>query len=211
MNPTPNFIMRSLKVKRARTIGNGNHTKFVLEHNGKTIDALMFNKSYLNLNISENDIVDVMFTMDINSFNNIENVQIVIQAIRHSQEYLSYFSNETELYYQIRNGAKFTVSDNIIPTREDFVNVYLLLKKEFRLGNDIMTEVDILKKLASPNNEIRLAKLKIILEILNELKICTVTEINKGLYQFDIYFNTEKTNIDKSSILKKIKNQCIKD
>ena len=56
---------------------------------------------------------------------------------------------------------------------------------------------------------IRLAKLKIILEILNELKICTVEELPGGIYRYDIYFSAEKTNIEKSSILKKIKNQCI--
>ena len=78
------------------------------------------------------------------------------------------------------------------------------------MGNDIMTEVEIYHKLASVKDcNIRLAKLKIILEVLNELKICTVEEVNPGIYQYDIYFNPEKTNIDKSSILKKIKNQCI--
>ena len=79
------------------------------------------------------------------------------------------------------------------------------------MGNDMMTEVEMYKKLnVLQNSKIRLAKLKLILEIMNELKICTVEEINPGLYRYDIYFNSEKTNIEKSSILKKIKNQCIK-
>ena len=44
-NPTPNFIMRGVKVMRAYLIGSGNHTKFVFEHNGKTVSAIIFHKS----------------------------------------------------------------------------------------------------------------------------------------------------------------------
>lgn len=78
------------------------------------------------------------------------------------------------------------------------------------MGNDMMTEVEIYHKLALIKNcHIRLAKLKVILEVLNELKICTIDEVTPGIYQFDIYFNSEKTSIEKSSILKKLKNQCI--
>ena len=212
MNTTPNFIIKSLKVQRAYLIGSGNHTKLLLEHNGRTINAVMFYKSYLNYNIREGDIVDVMFTLDINRFNNTETVQMIVQDIRHSEEYISYFKDEIELYKDIRNGKKFLISDDILPTRDDFVTVYSFLRREFRSGNDMMTETEMYKKLASNNSSnIRLAKLKIILEILNELKICTVEELSPGIYRYDIYFNSEKTNIEKSSILKKLKNQCFKD
>lgn len=211
-NPTPNFIIKSLRVQRASLIGSGNHTKYIFEYNGKSLNAVMFNRSFLNMNIRENDLVDVMFTLDVNTFNNNESVQMIVQDIKHSEEYLSYFKNETALYKDIRNGKKFLEQDNIIPSRDDFVSVYSLLRKEFRLGNDIMTEADIYKKLSSVKGpDIRLVKIKIILEILNELKICTVKEVTPGIYQYDIYFTSEKTSIEKSSILKKIKNQCIKN
>ena len=211
MNNTPNFIVKGLKVMRASSIGTGNHSKFILEHNGKTVNAVMFGKSYLSLNIKENDVVDVLFTLDINKFNNTESVQLILQDIRLSDEYLSYFKKENELYVAIRQGASYTEDDKILPNREDFVAVYTLLRKEFRTGNDIMSEVEIFHKLSATSSDIRLAKLKIILEILNELRICTVEEVSPGIYQYDIYFNSEKTNIEKSSILKKLKTQLNKN
>lgn len=212
MNQTPNFITKKLRVQRVYLIGAGNHTKFVFEYNGNTIPAVMFHRSYLHLNIKENDMVDVLFTLDINKFNGTESVQMIVQDIRHSDEYLSYFKNENDLYTSVRKGEKYRENDNIIPTREDFVTVYSLLRKEFRMGNDMMTEVEIYHKLRSiSGSNIRFAKLKIILEVLNELKICTVEEVSPGIYQYDIYFNSEKTSIEKSSILKKLKNQCIKN
>ncbi len=210
MNPTPNFIMRNLKVLRAYLIGGGNHTKFVLEQNGQTINAVMFHRSYLALNIKENDVIDVLFTLEVNKFNNTESVQMILQDVKLSDDYISYFKDETALYQSFNMGESID-SDDIIPIREDFVTVYTLLRKEFRTGNDMMTETEIYHMLAAQKSpHIRLAKLKIILDILNELKICTVREVSPGIYQYDIYFNSEKTNIEKSSILKKLKNQCIR-
>lgn len=212
MNPTPNFIIRNLKVLRAYLIGSGNHTKFIFEHNGNTINAVMFHKSYLNLNIKENDVIDVLFSLDVNKFNNQESVQLIIQDIQHSDDYLAYFKRENEFYANLRKGSSYFENDDVFPSRDDFVSVYSLLRKEFRTGNDIMTEVELYHKISALKGvNIRLAKLKIILEVLNELKICTVEEITPGIYQYDIYFNSEKTNIEKSSILKKLKTQCIKN
>ncbi len=210
MNQTPNFIIRGLRVMRAQLIGSGNHSKFVFEHNGRTVNAVMFYRSYLSLGIKENDLVDVLFTLDINEFQGNRSVQLIIQDIKHSEEYISYFKDENEIYQAIRKGDPYSDGD-ICPTRDDFAVVYSMLRKEFRTGNDMMTEVEIYHKLRAISGcNIRLAKLKIILEVLNELKICTVREVNPGIYQYDIYFNQEKTSIDRSSILKKIKNQCIK-
>lgn len=211
-NPTPNFIIRKMKVLRAYQIGSGNHSKLILEQNGATVSAIMFNKSYLQLNIKENDRVDVLFSLDINKYNNVESVQLIVQDIRHSEDYISYFKNENALYEAIRMGQAFREDENILPSRDDFVTVYSLLRREFRTGNDVMTEVEIYHKLSALKSDaIRLAKLKIILEVLNELKICTVEQISPGIYRYDIYFNSDKTSIEKSSILKKLKNQCIKD
>ena len=211
MNPAPNFIIRGLKVQRASLIGSGNHSKFILEKNGHTVNAVMFQKSYLNLNIKENDVVDVLVTLEINKFNNIESLQLIIQDIRHSEEYLEYFENERSLYRLIKNGEKY-INEDIIPTRDDFVAAYSLLRNEYRLGNDMMSEIEIYHKLLNvKNSNIRLAKLKIMLDIMNELNICNIEEVSSGIYQYEIYFNSEKTSIEKSSILKKIKNQCIKD
>lgn len=212
MNPTPNFICRGLTVQRATLIGSGNHSKFVLEKDGQTISAIMFQKSYLNLKIKENDVVDVLFTLDINNFNNIESVQMIVQDIKLSDDYVNYFANEKSIYSSIRLGEKYTENDGILPTREDFVSVYSLLRAEYRLGNDMMSEIDIYHKLSRMKGvNIRLAKLKIILEVMNEINICTVEEVSPGIYQYEIYFHPEKTNIEKSSILRKIRNQCIKN
>ena len=41
--------------------------------------------------------------------------------------------------------------------------------------------------------------------------VCGVEEHEGGVYRFDVYFNATKANIDRSSILKKLKSQCRKE
>ena len=55
---------------------------------------------------------------------------------------------------------------------------------------------------------INYVKLRFILLIFYELKICGVEQIGDGIYEFDMYFNGSKTSIDKSSILRKLRSQC---
>ena len=51
-----------------------------------------------------------------------------------------------------------------------------------------------------PTSNITYIKLKFIIKILNELKICGVEQIDEDHYRFDVYFSASKTNIEKSSI-----------
>ena len=50
--------------------------------------------------------------------------------------------------------------------------------------------------------------MKYILDIFRELQICGVEEVSEGNYIFDVYYKTEKTNIEKSFILKRLRSQC---
>ena len=47
-----------------------------------------------------------------------------------------------------------------------------------------------------------------IIRILNELKICRIENITDDIFNFEVFFSASKTNIEKSSILKKLKAQC---
>ena len=49
--------------------------------------------------------------------------------------------------------------------------------------------------------------MKFILRILDELRICEVTECADDVYTFNVFFNGSKTDIEKSFILKKLKGQ----
>ena len=68
---------------------------------------------------------------------------------------------------------------------------------------------DMIKLINSGNSQaINYIKLKYVLNILNELKICDVVELGSDIYRFQVIFNASKTSIEKSNILKKLRTQC---
>jgi hypothetical protein len=89
--------------------------------------------------------------------------------------------------------------------------VYTLLRHEFRNGHTVFSMRRILSMLRDHGAEhIGYVKLKFIIRIMQELQICGITEPGEDRYVFDFYFHTSKTNIEKSSILRKLKGQLRK-
>lgn len=209
MNAAPSFIIKELRVLRIYSIGGGSHTKLVLEQGGRSVDAVMFHKPSIQLGIHEGDLVDVLFSLEINKFNNNETLQLILQDIKRSERFLAYFKNERELYASVREGAAFTEQDALVPTRNDFAVVYSMLRREYSTGNDVMTEEELTVALSKIQGcRIRLAKLKFMLDILGELELCRIFELMPGMYRYEICKRTEKADIESSEILQQLKRQC---
>ena len=135
---------------------------------------------------------------------------MILQDARIAERYSDEFDRQKKRYAEIFDGADFSVSEEIFPVREDFARVYKILRRESRTGNCFLNMKDMLRLINAVPGEtpMNYVKLKYILRVFHELKLCEVEEIQLDLYQFRIFFNASKTNIEKSSILKKLKSQC---
>ena len=208
-NPVPQFILRDLTVERVSELGGGKHLKLQVGKNGISHTAMLFSTPHSRFPYVEGDRVDLLCTVDINEFRDIRTVQLIVQDFKPSQCYESECNAHIARYREVRAGAEFSAAEDLVPAREDFAHVYTVLRREFRQGKDIFSERALLPMLnAGAPHPINYGKMKYILEIFHELKICGVEEIEEGIYRFDIYFNASKTNIEKSYLLKKLKSQC---
>ena len=208
-NPSPTFIMKDVTVARVLSIGNGKHTKLLLQKDGISMYAMYFGTSASVLGFDVGDSIDILFNIDINDFRNVKSVQLIIEDARLSHSFVKMLDDQKNRYKSIRNGEKYSESEDVIPSRNDFVQIYTVLRREFRSGRNIINSNDLLKLAnTSYSDNINYIKLMYIIEILNEMKICRIENITDDIFKFEIYFNASKTNIDKSSILKKLKSQC---
>lgn len=208
-NPVPQFILRDLTLERITELGGGKHLKLQVGKDGISHTAMLFSTPRSRFPYVEGDRIDLLCTVDINEFRDIRTVQLIVQDFKSSQCYESECNEHIERYRAVRAGAQFHTAEDLIPVREDFAHVYTVLRREFRQGKDIFTERALLPMLnAGAPHPINYGKMKYILEIFHELKICGAEEIEEGVYRFDIYFNASKTNIEKSYLLKKLKSQC---
>ncbi len=207
-NPSPTFIMRDVMVHRVMSIGGGKHTKLLLNKDGISLYAMYFGTPASVLGFDVGDSIDILFNIDINDFRNVKSVQLIIEDARISHTFVKMMNAQKQRYEQIRSGEKYKEAEDIIPDRNDFVQVYTALRREFRAGRNVIDSNDLLKLVNNSDNSINYIKLMYIIRILNEMKICRIENITDDIFSFEVCFSTSKTNIEKSSILKKLKGQC---
>lgn len=207
-NPVPSFILKNAGIERVFEIGAGKHTKLLLSKDGKTITAMCFGMSYQRFGFREGERVDVLFNLDINEYQNVRSVQMIVKDIRISEEYNEALKQEIYRYEYIRGGGEYSDPENVLPTREDFAAVYNTLRRESRIGHDTIHERILLSMLQSETGaKISYIKMKFIMAVFHELNVCGIEEADGGYYHFEIYFTPGKANLEKSYILKKLRAQ----
>lgn len=81
-NPGPVLRYDNIKVSEIRAVGQDKHAKLKFNDNGLIIDAIGFNKGDLINVYGESDVLDIACSLEINSWNGNENVQLNIKDIR---------------------------------------------------------------------------------------------------------------------------------
>ena len=208
-NATPLFVIRNVGVKRITPTKGGDHTRLMIEKDGVVMNAMYFGKTASDLGFEVGDTVDLLFNVDINEYRGSVSAQMLIRDSRLAEEYTKRLNFQKKRYAEVRGGELFSVSENIIPDRNDCARVYNFLRKEYRSGSSLSDTKSVLKEInAGGLPEINYIKLKYIFEIFNELRICEISELDRDIYSFKVVFQASKTSIDKSAILKKLKSQC---
>ena len=209
-NPVPAFVIRNVRVERMAAIGAGKHTRLTVSQDGRFITAMYFGTSPAKLDFCEGDYIDLLFNMDVNDYMNNKTVQMIVKDARTSESYTEQRKKDIYRYEYIKGGGEYDDPENVLPTREDFGTVYTTVRHEYRMGHDTLSEKTLLSLLrgdATGRGAVGYIKLKFILSVFRELNICGVEEIAPDVYKFEIYFSN-KANLDKSYILKKLKSQC---
>lgn len=85
-NPGPLFAYNNLKVAGVKAVGDNKHLKLKLEADGLVLDAIGFNMGSFADIIDCGDIIDAVFSLEINSWNFKQSVQLNIKDIRFSKE-----------------------------------------------------------------------------------------------------------------------------
>ena len=208
-NSVPLFVLKDAIAKKIVPTKGGDHTRMTLEKDGKIINAMYFGVAPADLGFYMGDTVDVLFNLDINDYKNVQSEQLNIRDARIAKSKTDAIKHIQQRYEEVRAGGSYISSEDFLPTREDCAVVYTYLRKSYRSGMDSCSTLYTLKTLNSePGCNINYVKIKYIFEIFNELKICDIRERFKDEYVFEVNFQANKTSIDKSSILKKLRSQC---
>ncbi len=208
-NPIPNFVIRGVTLNEVSPISEGKHTRFAFSNGKNVVVGMFFSCSPDSLGLYVGDKVDVLFNIDINEWAGRRNVQLIVRDIKQSQSQRSFIEREHERFDEVWSGARFSPKENILPSRDDFATIYRLLVASLRCGNDVLTVRDIMYKLSKTNeaSDFGYIKLLVIIKVMQELNIMGITEIGEETYRFKMYYKSGKTELDKSTLLRRLRSQ----
>lgn len=83
-NPAPIFAYKNLKVEGIRTLSNEKHLKLSLKDGMQIYESIAFNMGDKKYSIKIGDKIDVLNSLEINNFRNIEKIQLNIKDIKKS-------------------------------------------------------------------------------------------------------------------------------
>ncbi len=208
-NPIPVFAIKGITVNELTGISDSKHTKFVFGDGRHTISAIYFSNSPDSLDIYVGDKADILFNIDINEWGGRRSVQLIIRDIKPSASQTALDVSDRERFEQIKGGAPINKGEDIIPSRDDFALVYKMFLSSLRSGVNTMTHREIMSRINHMHSAKRInyIKLKFIIMVMRELNIVFLEEPEDEVYVFNIHYTSNKTHLDKSNLLRKLRSQ----
>jgi len=196
-NPTPQFVVKDLRLERVISMGAGKHSKLMLSNNNKSFTAVCFGMSASSMEYHFGESVDLLCQLSINEYRGQKSLQLIAQDIRLSDSFEKIYGEESERYRDITSGGEFSQSENILPTRADIATVYKFLRYESMCGHTLYSfralRSAILEQL---NVEISTLKLRFIINILEDMKVCEFNRLCDDIFEFEVSKSAEKSNIE---------------
>ncbi|MBE6585202.1 MAG: single-stranded-DNA-specific exonuclease RecJ [Ruminococcaceae bacterium] len=206
-NPQPVFMLKNAVVQKVIPMGNGKHTKLALYADGYMMQAVWFGMPASRLPVVVGDTADVLFQLNINEYQGVRSLQMILQDVRMSEDYIRACHIEENRFKEIIAGAILSPSENVMPTRDDIACVYTLLRGDARLGYHTFMVRDLLSRIKTGGGTLNYVKLRLCLRILDQLGVCSIRESGDGVFVFDVNFSAPKTNVESAPLYQQLKAQ----
>jgi single-stranded-DNA-specific exonuclease len=210
-NQTPVLLLREAVVQKIIPLGAGKHTKIMLYRDGQILQAIWFGKTTSSLSAVSGDTVDLLFQLNINDYQGVRSLQLIVQDMRPSDAAVKALRYAENRLSEVLEGAPITEEEHLVPSREEIASVFTVLRSEARLGSNNISERSLLDRAnrrdLPKDSPMGFVKLRLILRILNEMGVCRVEAPVDGIYLFEVNFASPKTSIDASPLMRSLRRQ----
>ena len=199
-NPEPVFLLSGMKLKKIISIGQGNHTKLIVGRDGAKLEIVMFNKKPGEFLYNEGERLDFAVTFSRNEYRGEVSVSIQALDIKMSDVHLDEVINCKKVYEKFKLGYNLSKEEMrfLNLKRSDFALVYRYL----RLLKENYIRMDIISQRVFKNT-INTAKVYIIVEVLNELGLVSLSQSGDE-FKIKVNMNVNKVDLNNSLIIKKL-------
>ena len=207
-NPTPQFILRDLTLERVVAMSAGKHSKLMLTSGNKSYTAVCFGVPASAHDIHFGEKVDLLCQLGINEYRGQRSLQLIVQDVRVSETLEKKYRVEKKRYLEIAGGEGFSPDEAVMPTRADIVAVYKFLRYAGMCGRTVYSyRVLRCSILEQSGIDFDTTKLRFIIKILGEMKVCEFENLSEDIFQFEVCKDAKKSNIELTPTYKMLENQ----
>lgn len=215
-NPQPVLLLKNVELRDIVPLSQGKHIRFRACGTGKfanmSVNAVWFGMPFEDLPYVEGDIVDIVYTADINEYMGMRTPQIFIKDVAVSESENSSILSMNEKFALLAEGKGYDGCEKDIPDLSDFRDVFRFVRREVgREGKKFSITASARTLRDDFEIDVSACKLKVILEVLNEQKLLSIdSRISDDLVCISLSTVAGKTNIDESPLLKKVRSAAEK-
>lgn len=199
-NPQPLFGLYGMTITAINEIGGGKHLRLTLSRDGRFVTALYFSHTAEDFVYVQGDVVDLAVTLDINGYNGVETVSIIIRDIKLNRENPLEYLQSLRICEKIKGNKPLAVGDKeaIYPDRAEFALVYREIKRRGSLKTDLSR-----LRLTAGDGKISAGKLEVIIEAMSELGLISCEKNGEVLKLCTLDYDG-KADLLSAPIMKKI-------
>ena len=175
-NPQPVFLMNDVRIEEITPISHDRHIKLHLSRKGRNFYAFVFGMGAKSCQFVKGDLLDIVFSAEINSYRGNENVQLVVKDVKWASCEEEADREAMDTWQAFRREEPITREQAALlsPTREDLVAVFRHVKANAENGILAAPAATLYRKVryeAKHCSRMNVGKLLACLEIFRECSI----------------------------------------
>ena len=173
-NPTPNFLVRNLKIADIISVGAGKHTKLILTAGDTEVSAMYFGIKSSEGDFSIGDNIDIVCSLSENVFRGISSLTLNIKSICLCEKVLEEERRIESVYNNIVENK--IVTDECRLKRTDITSFYKFLLRQSNAQVTTYNLHALARTLKTTIPDFNYCKLRLCLDIFNELMLVRIHE-----------------------------------
>ena len=155
--------------------------------------------------------MDILFQLNINDYQGVRSLQLIVQDLKPAEAETRRHERSMNRLSEVLEGSPIREEEGLVPNRDDIACVFTILRNDARLGRLTITERGLLERInrtsIGDGTPMDCIKVRLILRILGEMGVSTVTEPDVGIFTFEVNFDAPKTSIDASPLMQSLRRQ----
>ena len=207
-NPQPVFLMNDVRIEEITPISHDRHVKLHLSKNGKYFYAFVFGMGARSCQFVKGDLLDIVFSAEINHYKGNQSVQLVIRDVKWAAGEERADQDTLALCARFREGAELGQEEAALltPTRDELVAVFRHIKANAEKGVLCASAATLYRKVRYESRlcgHMNAGKLLVCLDIFRECGIFSYEQTGGELVVRLLNYQG-KADINGSAVLKRL-------